>query len=67
MLSNAKRRDSLMRVKEVASALDQHPATIYRKVHAGQLPAVRLGEGRAAIRIPRDELEHWLYDEGGER
>ena len=52
-----KKSDSLMRVKEVASALGQHPSTIYRKVHAGELPAVRLGEGRAAIRIPRDELE----------
>jgi hypothetical protein len=27
------RRESLMRVKEVAHELGQHPATIYRKVH----------------------------------
>ncbi len=60
MLSNAKRRDSLMRVKEVAHELGQHPATIYRKVHDGSLPAVRLGAGRAAIRIDSGELEAWL-------
>jgi excisionase family DNA binding protein len=60
MLPNAKRRDSLMRVKEVAHELGQHPATIYRKVHDGSLPAVRLGAGRAAIRIDADELEAWL-------
>ena len=52
----AERRKRLMRVQEVAEELGQHPASIYRKVHAGELPAVRLGEGRAAIRIPRDEL-----------
>ena len=46
-----------MRVQEVAEELGQHPASIYRKVHAGELPPVRLGQGRAAIRIPRDELE----------
>jgi excisionase family DNA binding protein len=61
MQTNAKRRDSLMRVKEVAHELGQHPATIYRKVHDGSLPAVRLGPGRAAIRIDSAELERWLY------
>ena len=41
-------------------ALDQHPATIYRKVSNGSLPAVRLGAGRAAIRIDAGELDAWL-------
>jgi excisionase family DNA binding protein len=49
-----------MRVKEVAHELGQHPATIYRKVHDGSLPAVRLGAGRAAIRIDAGELDAWL-------
>ena len=62
MQENAKAAVELMRVKEVASELDQHQATIYRKVHAGQIPAVRLGEGRAAIRIRRGELELWLRE-----
>jgi excisionase family DNA binding protein len=60
MLTNANKRASLMRVKEVAHELGQHPATIYRKVHDGSLPAVRLGPGRAAIRIDAGELERWL-------
>jgi excisionase family DNA binding protein len=60
MTTNAKRCDSLMRVKEVAHELGQHPATIYRKVHDGSLPAVRLGVGRAAIRIDSGELDAWL-------
>jgi excisionase family DNA binding protein len=51
-----------MSVKEVAAALRQHPATIYRKVHSGQLPAVRTGNGHAAIRILEDELEQWLCE-----
>ena len=53
----AKKATHLCASKRSQAALGQHPATIYRKVHAGELPAVRLGEGRAAIRIPRDELE----------
>jgi excisionase family DNA binding protein len=61
MQPNALRRGSLMSVKEVAHVLGQHPDTIYRKVQAGELPAVRLGHGRAALRIPRAEFEAWLY------
>ena len=60
MLTNANERGELLRVKEVAQALDQHPATIYRKVSNGSLPAVRLGAGRAAIRIDSGELDAWL-------
>ena len=51
-----------MRVKEVAHELGQHPATIYRKVHDGSLPAVRLGAGRAALRIDSGEFERWLAE-----
>ena len=54
-----------MRVKEVAQALDQHPATVYRKVHSGEIPAVRLGSGTAGIRIPAREFEAWLYEAPG--
>jgi excisionase family DNA binding protein len=60
MTTNAKRRESLMRVKEVAHELGQHPSTVYKKVHDGSLPAVRLGAGRAAIRIDSLEFERWL-------
>ncbi len=61
MLTSANEPASLLRVKEVARELGQHPATIYRKVHLGELPAVRLGSGRQpAIRIPRAGLQDWL-------
>lgn len=46
-----------MRVRDVAEELDQHVATIYRKIATGELRAIRLGSGRAAIRIPRSALE----------
>ena len=32
----------------------------HAKVHDGSLPAVRLGAGRAALRIDSGELEAWL-------
>ena len=61
----------LMRVDEVARVLQQHPGTVYRKFAAGQLPAVRLGAGRSAIRVSKAELERWLVsrrtDRNGER
>jgi excisionase family DNA binding protein len=60
MLTNATERAALLRVKEVAHELGQHPATVYRKVHDGSLPAVRIGAGRAAIRIDAAEFERWL-------
>jgi excisionase family DNA binding protein len=61
MLTEVHEREALMRVREVADELGQHPATIYRKVHSGEIPSVRLGSGRAAIRVPRAELERWLH------
>ena len=54
-------RERLMRVQEVAEALRQHPATIYRHVAAGELDAVRLGSSpKAPIRIPASAFEEWL-------
>lgn len=50
-----------LHVKELAAEWRQHPATIYRKIESGQIPAVRLGGGHSAVRIPRDELEAQLH------
>jgi excisionase family DNA binding protein len=59
--TDTKEREALMRVKDVAAILGQHPATVYRKIAAGELPSVRLGSGQqAAIRIPRASLARWL-------
>jgi excisionase family DNA binding protein len=52
---------SLLTSAEVARRLRQDRATIYRKIRAGVLPAVRLNDGRGALRIPADELAAWLY------
>ena len=56
-----------LHVKELAAEWRQHPATIYRKVHSGAIPSVRLGAGRAAIRIPVDELEKLYVPAGKEK
>jgi excisionase family DNA binding protein len=52
---------SLLTPAEVARRLRQDRATIYRKIRAGVLPAVRLNDGRGALRMPADELAAWLY------
>ncbi len=49
----------LLSVGEVAKLLRLHPHSVYRKIHTGELPAIRLGED-GALRIRADELERWL-------
>jgi excisionase family DNA binding protein len=51
-----------LRVVEIAAALDVCPATIYRKVRAGEIPCVRSIGG--AIRIPSWWLEEILNGTG---
>lgn len=56
----------MLRVKEVADRLRVHPATVYRWIADGRLPAVRYGKpiapgqpirgGGGSIRIPEDAL-----------
>lgn len=48
-------------IKEVAAELGQHPETVRRKVQRGEIPAVRLGGPRSAIRIDPLQLSDWLY------
>jgi excisionase family DNA binding protein len=55
-----------LHVKEVAHELRLHPASIYRMIHSGTIPAVRPGGGHSALRIPRDELEAHLRRGPGE-
>jgi excisionase family DNA binding protein len=56
MLTDAK----YLHVKEVARELRLHPASVYRMIHAGAIPAIRPGGGHSALRIPRDLLEEQL-------
>ena len=56
----------LLTIPQVARRLGLHRDTVYRKVAAGEIPALRLGEN-GPLRVPADELERWLYrdpDEG---
>jgi len=50
----------LLRIPEVAARLRVSRDTVYRKIAAGQIPAVQLGDRRAALRVPEDELEAWI-------
>lgn len=50
-----------MTVREVAKAANVSKPTAYRLVHSGQFPAVRVGTGRAALRVPREPFLAWLY------
>jgi excisionase family DNA binding protein len=57
---------NVLRVKEVADRLRVHPATVYRWIADGRLPAVRYGipvdpdqpikGGGGSIRIPEEAL-----------
>ena len=44
-------------VAEVASILRVSKMTVYRLVHAGDLPAVRVGR---SFRVPEDEVHKYL-------
>jgi excisionase family DNA binding protein len=58
------RENELLTIRETAAQLGQSESTIRRKVAAGELLAVRLGESpRAPLRIPSDFLRAWLYAE----
>ncbi|HEX5120451.1 MAG TPA: helix-turn-helix domain-containing protein [Pseudonocardiaceae bacterium] len=52
----------LYRARVVAEMLDVSPATIYRAVDSGALPAVRIGVGKGAVRIPGDGLAKYLAE-----
>ena len=46
-------------VVEVAAMLRVSRATVYRLVHAGRLPGMRIGR---SVRIPRDAVENYIRD-----
>jgi excisionase family DNA binding protein len=56
----------MLRVKEVADRLKVHPATVYRWINEGRLPAVRYGQpiepgalslgGGGSIRVPESAV-----------
>jgi len=52
--------DRLLTVHEAALRLRCSPPTVYRRIATGELPAHRLGNGPAALRISERELAGWL-------
>jgi excisionase family DNA binding protein len=54
----------LLTVRQVAERLGLSLWSVYRRVEAGEIPAVRLGSTRKApIRVSEAELEQWLFEE----
>lgn len=51
------RRLRYLTVAEVAETMRVSRMTVYRMVHAGELPAVRVGR---SFRVPQDALEAYL-------
>jgi excisionase family DNA binding protein len=49
----------LLSPSEVARLLGVHKATVYRRIHQGEIRALRLGE-TGPLRVRSDELERWL-------
>ncbi|GAA4119249.1 helix-turn-helix domain-containing protein [Knoellia locipacati] len=46
-------------VAEVASIMRVSKMTVYRMVHGGELPAVRVGR---SFRVPEDEVQKYLRE-----
>ena len=48
---------TVLTVAEVASMMRVSKMTVYRLVHSGELPAVRVGR---SFRVPEDEVNEYL-------
>lgn len=55
---------NLLTVQEVVRRLRISESKCRRMIRNGELPAIRLGVGRRAVRIDERELEAWLRSEG---
>lgn len=53
-------KKEFMTVKEVASELYLSRATVYRMISDGVIAHVTIGAGRGRIRVPRDEIRHYI-------
>lgn len=49
-----------LRVKAVADMLDVSVATIYRAIESGALPALKVGTGKGALRVPAAAVREYL-------
>jgi excisionase family DNA binding protein len=55
--------EEFLTVAQVAARLRVSPATIYRLVSSGQIPAIQLAGANSTIRISAAELAAWLVDD----
>jgi excisionase family DNA binding protein len=63
-MSSDQPRVRFLTVAEVAEVMRVSKMTVYRLVHSGEMPAVRVGR---SFRVPKDALDHYLstaYIEG---
>jgi excisionase family DNA binding protein len=60
-MTNPDHPSAFLTVAEVAERLRCSEPTIRRRIRAGEIPAVKLGQGRSVIRVDAAELEDWLY------
>ncbi len=56
-MSEAQGRSRFLTVNEVADLMRVSRMTVYRLVHSGELPAVRVGR---SFRVPQDALDAYL-------
>jgi excisionase family DNA binding protein len=67
MTSEQPGRVRFLTVAEVAEVMRVSKMTVYRLLHSGEMPAVRVGR---SFRVPQDALDHYLatarYDLGAE-
>ena len=50
----------MYRVRDVAEGLDVSVATIYRAIDSGVLPALKVGTGNGALRIPGVAVQKYM-------
>lgn len=53
-------RSRMYRVKAVAEMFDVSVNTIYRAIESGKLEALKLGEGKGAVRVPGWSLNAYV-------
>jgi excisionase family DNA binding protein len=58
----ATRTTRLLTVAEVAARLGVSKGSVYRYITSNRLPATRLGDGLAPLRVSERELDSWLED-----
>jgi excisionase family DNA binding protein len=52
--------EALLTVRDVAEILRLSESCVYTMIAAGQLPHLRVGNGRGSIRFRRDEIDRFL-------